>query len=99
MRSESRANNVRPYNLRGKRLRIMLTVCTSNSQKATLQIQERTNKGVCKPKADSEERAIPPGGLNEFSPGQCFSEWEKIDGRTMFAPTVTLFKQTNQFLR
>ena len=55
MPEESRANNVRPYKLRGKRLKITLTVCTSNSQKATLQIQEKAIKGVCKPQADSEE--------------------------------------------
>ena len=40
----------------------------------TLHIQERANKSVCKPQADSEERAIPPDGLNEFSLGQCFPE-------------------------
>ena len=45
-----------------------------------LYIQERANKGVCKPKADSEVRAIPPDGLHEFSLGQGCLEREKLAG-------------------
>ena len=45
-----------------------------------LYIQERANKGVCKPKADSEVRAIPPDGLHEFSLGQGCLKWEKLAG-------------------
>ena len=61
----------------------------------TLYIQERANKGVCKPKADSEVRAIPPDGLNEFSLGQCCLEREKLAGERCSPLQIFVFKKGN----
>ena len=61
----------------------------------TLYIQERANKGVCKPKADSEVRAIPPDGLNEFSLGQCCLKREKLAGERCSPLQIFVFKKGN----
>ena len=45
---------------------ITSTACTRDIQKTyALHVQEKADKGVCKPQADSEERAIPPDGFLE----------------------------------
>ena len=78
---------------RSKRQRIMSTACTSNRQKACVANTGKGNHGRLQaPGGQREKRAIPPDGFTVFSPGQCCRICQSIIGRTMFAPTVFLFK-------
>ena len=79
--------------MRSKRQRIMSTACTSNRQKACVANTGKGNHGRLQaPGGQREKRAIPPDGFTVFSPGQCCRICQSIIGRTMFAPTVFLFK-------
>ena len=70
LEKDYRANNVRPYDLCGKRRIITSTIYTKDIQKSNIAGTGKGKQGRLQaPGGQRGKRAIPPDGLNKFSLG------------------------------
>ncbi len=86
-----RANDVRPYGIPFQEPQVDVGIDPYSNNTVT-NARQRQLWRLQAPGGQRGQRAFPPDGFTVFSPEQCYRICQSITGRTMFAPTVFLFK-------